>query len=130
MTGFSEERRVINARDAGITEFLVKPFNTRDLYKRLYQIIEKPRQFVRCEEFFGPDRRRRSSSNYDGPGRRATDRRDRGDRDDFKGNNNRRTGQDRRGPMGDRRKGDRRSTGDDDIVIQADDVPYTDNEKQ
>ncbi len=73
MTGFSEERRVISARDEGITEFLVKPFNTRDLYRRLYKIIESPRQFVESEEFFGPDRRRRKKDDYNGPRRRETD---------------------------------------------------------
>lgn len=76
MTGFSEKKRVFNARDAGITEFLVKPFNTRDLYKRLHQIIERPRQFVKCEEFFGPDRRRKSTINHDGFTRRDEDPKD------------------------------------------------------
>lgn len=51
MTGFSEKRRVMQARDVGVTEFLVKPFNARDLYRRIAQIIEKPRQFVRSEDF-------------------------------------------------------------------------------
>lgn len=74
MTGFSEKHRVLSARDSGITEFIVKPFNTRDLYKRLYQIIENPRQFVRCEEFFGPDRRRKTPEEYKGPFRRKTDK--------------------------------------------------------
>ncbi len=73
MTGFSERRRVIQARDAGVTEFLVKPFNARDLYRRINQAIERPRQFVRSESFFGPDRRRRAMKNYDGPLRRSTD---------------------------------------------------------
>ncbi len=73
MTGFSEKKRVINARDSGITEFLVKPFNTRDLYKRLHKIIEQPRQFIRCEHFFGPDRRRGGSTNEDGLQRRHND---------------------------------------------------------
>ena len=73
MTGFSQERRVINARDIGITEFLVKPFNARDLYKRLFQIIEKPRQFVRCEDFFGPDRRRRSDDDFGRRKKRGND---------------------------------------------------------
>ncbi|QQG35458.1 MAG: response regulator [Micavibrio aeruginosavorus] len=73
MTGFSEKRRVFQARDAGVTEFLVKPFNARDLYKRLVQVIERPRQFVKAEDFFGPDRRRRSRGPYDGPMRRETD---------------------------------------------------------
>jgi two-component system chemotaxis response regulator CheY len=73
MTGFSEMRRVIQARDAGVTEFLVKPFTARDLYKRITQIIERPRQFVRSEDFFGPDRRRKASTDYSGPLRRETD---------------------------------------------------------
>lgn len=73
MTGFSEKQRVISARDEGITEFLVKPFNTRDLYRRLYRIIEAPRQFVETENFFGPDRRRTKPTEYSGPKRRATD---------------------------------------------------------
>lgn len=73
VTGFSEKRRVIQARDAGVTEFLVKPFNARDLYRRIAQIIERPRQFVRSEDFFGPDRRRKRKTAYTGPMRRASD---------------------------------------------------------
>lgn len=73
MTGFSEKSRVIHARDAGVTEFLVKPFNARDLYRRIAQVIEKPRQFVKAETFFGPDRRRKTDENYSGPSRRETD---------------------------------------------------------
>lgn len=74
MTGFSEKRRVFQARDAGVTEFLVKPFNARDLYRRITQVIEKPRQFVRSDDFFGPDRRRKKSEQYGGPQRRDTDK--------------------------------------------------------
>ncbi len=73
MTGFGDKDRVFEARDAGVTEFLVKPFNTRDLYTRLVQIIEKPRQFVRADGFFGPDRRRRSKLGFEGELKRETD---------------------------------------------------------
>lgn len=73
MTGFSSRLRVMNARDHGITEFLVKPFTARDLYARVFQIIEKPRQFVSTEEFFGPDRRRKKVKDYVGPRRRDHD---------------------------------------------------------
>ena len=73
MTGFSEKKRVVQARDAGVTEFLVKPFTARDLYKRISQIIERPRQFVRSEEFFGPDRRRKTDPIYKGPFKRDSD---------------------------------------------------------
>lgn len=70
MTGFSSRLRVEQARDSGVTEFLMKPFSARDLYSRVYNIIEKPRQFVDTGEFFGPDRRRKRSADYAGPRRR------------------------------------------------------------
>ena len=73
MTGFSEKKRVVQARDAGVTEFLVKPFTARDLYKRIAQIIERPRQFVKAEDFFGPDRRRKADPVFKGPFKRDSD---------------------------------------------------------
>jgi two-component system, chemotaxis family, chemotaxis protein CheY len=73
MTGFSSRLRVENARDTGITEFLVKPFSSRDLYSRVVQIIERPRQFVDAGTFFGPDRRRRLTRDYQGAKRRNDD---------------------------------------------------------
>jgi len=77
MTGFSEKRRVLQARDSGVTEFLVKPFNARDLYRRIVQVIERPRQFVRAPDFFGPDRRRKTAKGkYEGPYRRESDLQD------------------------------------------------------
>jgi len=71
MTGYSSKLRVEAARDAGITEFLVKPFTSDDLYRRVHQIIEKPRQFVKSGEFFGPDRRRKLDIDFDGPEKRT-----------------------------------------------------------
>lgn len=76
ITGFSEKHRVMEARDAGVTEFLVKPFTTKELYRRLAQVIERPRQFIRSEDFFGPDRRRHRAipdEEYEGPLRREAD---------------------------------------------------------
>lgn len=69
MTGYSQKRRVMMARDAGITEFVVKPFTAETLYKRIQTIIEKPRDFVKSPDFFGPDRRRKSQD-YTGEDRR------------------------------------------------------------
>lgn len=71
MTGFSQKKRVLMARDSGITEFLVKPFTARALYQRIEQIIEMPRYFVVSDKYFGPDRRRKRDSNYSGPDRRG-----------------------------------------------------------
>lgn len=73
MTGFSERSRVATARDSGVTEFLVKPFNAKQLYKRIAQVIERPRQFIRSEEFFGPDRRRLVDATFAGPWKRQLD---------------------------------------------------------
>lgn len=73
MTGLSEKRRVMQARDTGITEFMVKPYTVNDLYRRLDHIIQKPRQFVKSPDFFGPDRRRKMIDEEDTPKRRAAD---------------------------------------------------------
>lgn len=73
MTGYSNRMRVENARDIGITEFLAKPYTARDLYNRIVQIIENPRQFVKTGNFFGPDRRRRKNEDFEGPVKRHTD---------------------------------------------------------
>lgn len=73
MTGYTSLTRVERARDYGVTEFLMKPFSARDLYSRIVQIIEKPRQFVDAQNFFGPDRRRRKNTAYPGSGKRNTD---------------------------------------------------------
>ncbi|MEM6811728.1 MAG: response regulator [Pseudomonadota bacterium] len=73
MTGYSNRVRVESARDQGVTEFLAKPYTARDLYNRIVQIIENPRQFVKTQDFFGPDRRRRKGEGYGGPQRRQSD---------------------------------------------------------
>ncbi len=73
ITGHTEKHRVEAARDAGVTEFLAKPITAANLYARIAEIVERPRAFVRCENYFGPDRRRRAGEDYAGPWRRADD---------------------------------------------------------
>ncbi|HEY8190181.1 MAG TPA: response regulator [Micavibrio sp.] len=73
MTGYSARIRVMESRDKGVTEFLVKPFSAKDLYMRIEQLIEKPRKFVDTKQFFGPDRRRKKGDDYVGPRRRTVD---------------------------------------------------------
>lgn len=74
MTGFSYKERVCYARDLGVTEFLVKPFSSRDLYSRIVQVIERPRHFIKAQYFFGPDRRRSKKQKGEGRGKRKSDR--------------------------------------------------------
>lgn len=73
MTALSSPKRVASARDSGITEFLRKPFTAQSLYRHIEVIIEKPRQFVRVGEFFGPDRRRRRDAGFQGSEKRTAD---------------------------------------------------------
>ena len=73
MTGHSEKNRVMEARDAGVTEFVVKPITARAILERLNAVIFRPRPFVKTEGYFGPDRRRTDARNFKGPYRRAGD---------------------------------------------------------
>jgi CheY-like chemotaxis protein len=65
---------IIGARDAGIHEFLRKPFTSADLLKRVENVALKPRDWVEAVGYVGPDRRRFNSGEYSGPAKRKGDR--------------------------------------------------------
>ena len=69
VTGYSDAHTVRLARDAGVTEFLAKPISATALFTRVLEVINNPRPFVRCNGFFGPDRRRQQMP-FEGPDRR------------------------------------------------------------
>jgi CheY-like chemotaxis protein len=69
LTGYTEQHRVEAARDTGATEFCAKPVTAAELFKKIAQVVENPRPFVRTHSYFGPDRRRRSAP-FDGGDRR------------------------------------------------------------
>ena len=69
LSGHTERHRVMEARDAGVTEFVAKPVAARSLYTRIVTIIEHPRPFVKTTSYFGPDRRRQDLP-FPGPERR------------------------------------------------------------
>lgn len=58
LTGYSEPKRVQDARAMGVNEFMSKPFTVNALADKLFSVINKPRQFVHTSSYFGPDRRR------------------------------------------------------------------------
>jgi DNA-binding response OmpR family regulator len=58
------------ARDAGVTEFLRKPFAPNAVESRLNTILNAPREFIAAPAYKGPDRRRRKS-NFGGKDRRG-----------------------------------------------------------
>lgn len=73
VTGQLTLARINEARNAGVNEFIAKPITARAIVERLFQTIQHPRQFIRTDDYFGPDRRRRQDPNYHGPLRRAAD---------------------------------------------------------
>jgi len=73
ITAYSERRRVIDAINAGVDEFLVKPVRPVDVANRVNAVVERRRPFVQAAGYFGPERRRRDDPRYKGPWRRAND---------------------------------------------------------
>lgn len=59
LSAYSEMVRIVEARDAGVNEFVVKPISVNTLFSRIQAVIERPRSFIRTGAFFGPDRRRK-----------------------------------------------------------------------
>lgn len=57
VTSRSDTDSIRLARDAGIHEYITKPISPAHLHHRLWQLIGRPRPFVRTQTYFGPDRR-------------------------------------------------------------------------
>jgi len=70
MSGHSSVKRILAARDAGVSAFMAKPFTAKSLFNRIEYLIEKPRPFVKAPDFIGPDRRTGARKDYQGPDRR------------------------------------------------------------
>lgn len=71
LTGHTEMHRVVEAREAGVSEFLAKPVSPKKLYARIRSVIEHQRNFIKTKSYFGPDRRRQSLASYKGSERRS-----------------------------------------------------------
>ena len=61
LTARNDVKDIQTARDAGVSEYLIKPFSSKTLLERLYAVVEEPRSFILCSSYVGPDRRRVSS---------------------------------------------------------------------
>jgi DNA-binding response OmpR family regulator len=75
LTGNTEAHYVFTARDAGVNEYLIKPFTAEQLVRRIRAIIEKPKAFVEAPAYKGPDRRHRAEDPPQGNDRRRSKRR-------------------------------------------------------
>lgn len=57
ISGMAEMEKVIEARNAGVNEFLVKPVSADSLFRRVRNALVNPRPFVRSADYVGPCRR-------------------------------------------------------------------------
>jgi len=73
VSGHSERAKVMAARDAGVTEYMMRPFTVGSLAARLESALITPRPFVESAGYIGPCRRRRAISGFSGPYRRESD---------------------------------------------------------
>lgn len=71
ITAFSDPANVRAARDLGATDVMAKPFSVESILRKIVDVIERPRQFVKAGPYFGPDRRRHAGSRYSGDERRT-----------------------------------------------------------
>ncbi len=73
ISGDTRESSIRQARDAGAHEFLCKPFAAVSVYRRVENVVLKPRPWVDADAYVGPDRRRFNTAEYDGEMRREED---------------------------------------------------------
>lgn len=73
ITGAATAAMILAARDAGVHEFLRKPYSMKDLLRRLEAVTLRDRDWVEGVAYIGPDRRRFNSGDYAGPLKRKTD---------------------------------------------------------
>ncbi len=71
-----DRQKVFAARDAGVTEFLRRPFSATELRERIVSAVGHTRSFVKSKSFSGPDRRRTRISDFEGSDRRNQPERD------------------------------------------------------
>jgi DNA-binding response OmpR family regulator len=73
VTATATANAILAARDAGVHEFLRKPYTAKDLLRRLEAVTLRPRDWIEAVQYVGPDRRRFNSGDYTGPLKRRSD---------------------------------------------------------
>ena len=73
VTATATAQAILSARDAGVHEFLRKPYTNKDLLRRLEAVTLRPRDWIEAVAYIGPDRRRFNSGDYAGKLKRRSD---------------------------------------------------------
>ena len=71
VSSMAEMEKVVEARNAGVNEFLVKPVSADSLYRRVRNALVNPRPFVVSDAYVGPCRRTVERKGPDGGDRRT-----------------------------------------------------------
>lgn len=69
LTGNAEVHQVIEARNIGANDYLIKPFTVKQITKRIIELVDNPREFIASPKYTGPCRRRKNAPPK-GPDRR------------------------------------------------------------
>ena len=64
---------IVGARNAGVHEFLRKPYTAGDLFRRVENVTCKSRPWIEAVMYVGPDRRRFNSGEFAGAKKRRSD---------------------------------------------------------
>lgn len=57
LTGYTEERLIRDAREAGVNGVLGKPISSKSLFSRILTVLNGTQVYVETTDYFGPDRR-------------------------------------------------------------------------
>lgn len=71
VTGYASLNVIDRAINCGVDELVSKPLRARDLMTHVKRVINRPHAYIQTpSNYFGPDRRRRQSLQFNGPNRR------------------------------------------------------------
>ena len=73
VTAEATQASITGARNAGAHEFLRKPYTAGDLFRRIENVVTKPRPWIEAVMYVGPDRRRFNSGEFAGSMKRRSD---------------------------------------------------------
>jgi CheY-like chemotaxis protein len=73
VTSEATAQAILGARDAGVHEFLRKPYTIKDLIRRIDAVTVRSRDWIEAVGYVGPDRRRFNSGDYTGQMKRKSD---------------------------------------------------------
>ncbi|MCR6643327.1 MAG: response regulator [Terricaulis sp.] len=79
VTTRNTEQAVREARNAGVDEFVLRPFSTSILTRRAKEVRDHKRDFIESVHYLGPCRRRRNDEHYIGPKRRDAEKKNQAD---------------------------------------------------